>query len=141
MLANIVTAAKECDTPPARIWIFNVLGQAIPSGFESWRTLLNHGETDWTRFEDTKLARETTIARLASSGTTGLPKAGNFSHHNFIAQHTVASEANPKPYIVKKLAALPMFHVATAATTHAASFGMVKRRGLCVGCLSRHFSR
>lgn len=121
MLHNIVVAARACDIPTSNVWIFDVLGQVLPTGFRSWTALLDHGEADWARFENMKLAQETTIARLVSSGTTGLPKAVNLSHYNLIAQHTIASDLNRKSYYVRRLVPLPMFHVVTAATTHAAS--------------------
>ena len=100
MLPNILTAAKECEIPESSIWIFDVLGQAIPKGFRSWKELLKHGEKDWVRFDDEKLSKQTTAARLFSSGTTGLPKAAVISHYNLVAQHTLVHEYKTKPWRV-----------------------------------------
>jgi len=100
MLKNSLAAAKECGVPQSNIWIFDVLGQAIPSGFRSWTELLSHGEKDWKRFDGEKLCKETTAARLFSSGTTGLPKAVVLSHHNLISEHTLVHEIVKKPYKV-----------------------------------------
>jgi acyl-coenzyme A synthetase/AMP-(fatty) acid ligase len=100
MLQNALAAAKECGIPDSKIWIFDVLGQQIPTGFKSWKELLTHGEKDWVRFDDEKTCKETTAARLFSSGTTGLPKAAVISHHNLISQHTLVHEYKQKPWRV-----------------------------------------
>ncbi|KAI9640872.1 hypothetical protein NHQ30_010713 [Ciborinia camelliae] len=76
----------------SNIWIFDVLGQDIPDGFKSFKEPMNHGETDWVRFNNKKTCSETTATRLFSSGTTGLPKAAARSHYNLIAQHTLVYE-------------------------------------------------
>lgn len=100
MSKNASAAAKECGIPPEKVWIFDVLGQKIPSGFKSFKELMSHGEKEWERFDDEKTCKATTAARLFSSGTTGLPKAAVLSHHNFISQHTLVYEVVPKPYKV-----------------------------------------
>jgi 4-coumarate--CoA ligase len=93
-------------------------GQSVPSGFKSWRTLLNHGEADWQRFDDLATASNTIAARLFSSGTTGLPKAAEISHYNFIAQHCMVQEFVHRPYKATTIIPLPFFHVAVAPRTH-----------------------
>lgn len=60
-----------------------------------------HGETNWVRFDDEKLAKETPAALFHSSGTTGLPKSAIISHRNLIAQHTLVFELVEKPYEVR----------------------------------------
>jgi acyl-CoA synthetase (AMP-forming)/AMP-acid ligase II len=82
ILDAIVAAAKECDIPTSNIWIFDILGQAVPRGFRSWNELLQYGEEDWERFDDLETAKNTTATRLFSSGTTGLPKAAELTHYN-----------------------------------------------------------
>lgn len=72
MLDNISAAAKTSGIPQSSIWIADNLGQSIPSGFKSFKDLMNYGEEDWVRFDDEKTCKETTAARLFSSGTTGM---------------------------------------------------------------------
>ncbi|KAF7879023.1 hypothetical protein EAF04_000223 [Stromatinia cepivora] len=118
MLTNILTSAKQCDIQSSNIWIFDVLRQAIPDDFKSFQELMKHGEEDWVRFDDEKISRETTAARLFSSGTTGLPKAAVLSHYNLIAQHTLVYEQALRPYTIRRVVALPMFHAACIPGAH-----------------------
>ncbi|KAG4429423.1 hypothetical protein IFR05_015097 [Cadophora sp. M221] len=118
MLDNAVAAARECGIPQSKVWIFDVLGHPVPQGFRSWKELLGHGEKDWVRFDDEKTSKETTAARLFSSGTTGLPKAAVLSHYNFIAQHTLVHEINRKSWRSRRLLCLPMFHAACVPVAH-----------------------
>jgi acyl-CoA synthetase (AMP-forming)/AMP-acid ligase II len=101
MLESVLAAAKECGIPLSNIWIFDVHHQLLPTGFRSWEALMQHGEEDFVRFDDEKTSRETTAARLFSSGTTGPPKATLISHYNLIAQHTLVHEVVPGPYKVR----------------------------------------
>ena len=96
MLDNILVAASDCSIPKENIFIFNVLGQAIPPGFRSWQELLQHREQDWVRFDSEDESKSTTSARLYSSGTSGLPKAAMISHYNLVAQHTLVHEINER---------------------------------------------
>jgi 4-coumarate--CoA ligase len=120
LLRHVQTAAQKNGIPNSRILILDtgLPGQMVPSGFKSWRTLFDHGETDWDRFDDLKTAQSTTAARLFSSGTTGLPKAAVLSHYNFIAQHSMIEEFCPRPYTAVKMIPLPLFHVAVAPSAH-----------------------
>jgi hypothetical protein len=68
MLSNITTAAEQCNISTARIWIFDVLNQDIPSVFQSWKIPLTHGGVDWDRFDHEQLSKETTAARLFVCG-------------------------------------------------------------------------
>lgn len=118
LLPNILKAAEETGIPKERIFIFdNLPGQSVPQGFKSWRTLMDHGETDWERFDDLETSRNRICARLFSSGTTGLPKAAVISHLNFIAQHYLVEEHWPRNYEVKQLLPLPFFHAAAGPRT------------------------
>ena len=94
-------AAGECNIPDSSIRIFNVNGQAVPPGFQSWSDLLDHGEQDWIRFNDQQISSTTPAALLFSSGTTGLPKAAVLSHYNLVAQHTLAIAPDTAPWEVR----------------------------------------
>jgi 4-coumarate--CoA ligase len=119
LLQGALEAAKETGIPLSRIYIFdNQPGDKIPSGFQSWRSLLSHGEKDWVRLSG-EAAKTTTVARLFSSGTTGLPKAAVLSHYNLIAQNDLTNARHARDYSpVRRLMALPMFHAAAVPSTH-----------------------
>jgi acyl-CoA synthetase (AMP-forming)/AMP-acid ligase II len=102
LLDTIKPAARECKIADSNIRIFDVHGQSIPQGYQSWSELLNHGEDDWVRFNNKELSSSTPAALLFSSGTTGLPKAAVVSHYNLVAQHTLAVEPQPPLYEVSQ---------------------------------------
>jgi long-subunit acyl-CoA synthetase (AMP-forming) len=101
MFKNMTAAALECGIKKERIFVFDVFHQHVPAGYQSWKSLLTHGEEDWVRFNDLEECKSTTAALLFSSGTTGVPKAGMLSHHNFIAQHTLVHEQVEVPWEVR----------------------------------------
>lgn len=139
ILAPVLAAVKERDTPDANVLIFDVLGQEVPAGRRSWNDLFNHGEQDWVAFNDLQRAKETTAARLFSSGTTGLPKAVTITHHNSSRSTSWSSRSIPDhtrypcPDAIRRalvngsqasrIVAIPIFHVAAATSTH---FGALK---------------
>ncbi|OGM48318.1 putative AMP-binding enzyme [Aspergillus bombycis] len=118
IIAPIQAAMKETGIPESNLLVFDVHGQTVPAGLKSWQGLLSAGEEDWLRFDDLKTCEETAAARLFSSGTTGLPKATTLTHRNFIAQHELVFEIEKRPYQIRRLMALPMFHAAAAPSTH-----------------------
>ena len=119
---TITAAANDCGIPTSKILALDTIEAsqppANPEGFPSWRALLTHGEADWLRFDSEKTSRNTTAFLFFSSGTTGLPKATQLSHYNLIAQHVLVFQHRPRPYTMRRLIALPMFHAATAPSTH-----------------------
>ncbi|KAF2642995.1 putative AMP-binding enzyme [Massarina eburnea CBS 473.64] len=118
-LPTIKTAAQNLNIASDNILILDTQSnQQIPPGFKSWRTLLDHGEQDWHRFDDLATAQNTTAMLWFSSGTTGLPKAAQVSHYNLVAEHHIAFESRPRPYDMSRLVFLPMFHASTAPNTH-----------------------
>lgn len=117
-LQSILAAAEECDIPNSNILIFNVNGQPVPQGFQSWETLLNQGEEDWLRFDSLETTKGTGAVRLFSSGTTGLPKAAMVTHYNLVAQHTICWGIDQKDYDIRRFICLPMFHAAVFPVAH-----------------------
>ncbi|KAE8353424.1 hypothetical protein BDV28DRAFT_164950 [Aspergillus coremiiformis] len=118
ILAPVQAAMKERGIAESNLLIFNVLGQPVPAGLTSWEELFSTGEEDWLRFDDRKICEETDAARLFSSGTSGLPKATRITHRNLIAQHELVFELQPRPYQIRRIMPLPMFHAAAAPCTH-----------------------
>ncbi|KAJ5219454.1 uncharacterized protein N7498_001553 [Penicillium cinerascens] len=118
ILKSLLGAAEQTGIPKQNVWVFDNLKQTIPNGMKSWKELLNFGEDDWVRFDDFNKAQTTTAARLFSSGTTGLPKAVTITHYNLIAQHELVFSANPRPYSISRLIAVPVFHASAAPVTH-----------------------
>ncbi|KAJ5815885.1 Orotidine 5'-phosphate decarboxylase [Penicillium robsamsonii] len=70
--------------------------------------LLQYGESDWLRFEDSELSKSTPAAMFLTSGTSGLPKAAIRTHHTIISHHL--SVHYQVPYPVVRLMALPLYH-------------------------------
>lgn len=127
LLPNALKAAKEIGLPLTNIYVFdhhtpinstNTEPRDGWSGLKSWRELMQHGESDWERWDDEKRSKETTAARLFSSGTTGMPKAVEMTHHNFVSQHTMVIEYKPKDYEIVRLLCTPMFHVSNVPRAH-----------------------
>lgn len=114
LLDTAVKAAEQVSLPKRNIIVFNPNGEKAPPGFAQWNDLLQHGEQDWVRFNDLNTSENRPAARLFSSGTTGLPKAADLTHYNLIAQHTLVYETEPRPWRIRRLLNLPMFHAATA---------------------------
>ncbi|OJD19169.1 hypothetical protein AJ78_00869 [Emergomyces pasteurianus Ep9510] len=118
ILDNLVAAAGDNNIPSSNIWIFNTQGRPLPPGHKSWTELLKHGEEDWVRFDDPETCKNTTAARLFSSGTTGLPKAAVISHQNLIGQHTMVEAKRTIGYEMSRIVAVPCFHAAAVPSTH-----------------------
>ena len=125
LLDNIFSSAEAAGIPRSKIFIFNTRpSQTVPSGFRSWTWLLEQGESDWDRITDVETLKTTEVARLTTSGTTGLPKTGMQSHYNATSYHTLTVTYNEgkAPWESRNLFPLPMFHVATVPAVHASPF-------------------
>lgn len=109
ILDPLLRAAKQVGVTDQNVWIFDNLGQSVPAGRKSFKTLMEYGEKDWVRFNDLDAVQTTAAARLFSSGTTGLPKAVTITHYNFIAEHELVLGVNPRPYPVSEARSMLSF--------------------------------
>lgn len=100
VLDTISKSADELNFSQSNILILHADNQPVPGGFQSWKSLLDHGEEDWVRFDDIETSKNTAAMLLFSSGTTGLPKAAMLSHYNFVAEHSLVWDHRPPPYEV-----------------------------------------
>lgn len=124
LLESVLPATDAEHIPRSSIYIFNARGQACPEGFRSWSWLLEQGESDWDRITDKHTLEHTEIARLTTSGTTGLPKTAMQSHWNATSYHTMTSTMirDRLPWSSRNLFPLPLFHVATVPGVHISPF-------------------
>ncbi|KAH8725360.1 4-coumarate-CoA ligase-like protein [Phaeosphaeriaceae sp. PMI808] len=120
LLPNALKAAKQANIPQSHIFVFDhQTSVTIPwNDSESWRYLMVQGERKWKGWDSERRSKQTVAARLFSSGTTGLPKAVEMTHYNFIAQHTMVLEWKPRDYDVVRLLCTPMFHVSNVPRAH-----------------------
>jgi 4-coumarate--CoA ligase len=83
-----VTAARKAGLPDGRVFLFSDVPNPSIEGLKDWRSLLpSEAEADAYQFPplSEKEATTTTATVNYSSGTTGLPKGVEVSHHNLIA--------------------------------------------------------
>ncbi|KAH6533116.1 hypothetical protein HBI81_083160 [Parastagonospora nodorum] len=136
LLPNALKAAAQAGIPRSHIFVFDhhtpvtvawsaseVWGEGLGGeerwgGCRSWRYLMDQGVHQWEWWDDKTRSKETVAARLFSSGTTGMLKAVEMTHYNFIAQHTMVLEWKPRDYEVKRLLCTPMFHVSNIPRAH-----------------------
>ncbi|KEF59596.1 uncharacterized protein A1O9_04442 [Exophiala aquamarina CBS 119918] len=114
-LPKVLQASKECAIPTANIFAFDVLERptAKDLSVQSWDVLhTGQEEMDWARFDDPNQSKKTIVARLFSSGTTGLPKAMDLSVSNFVS-HWSSTEAR-----VRRLLSNPFFHISQVPRAH-----------------------
>ena len=118
LLPNALKAAKEVGIPFSRVFVFDYQTSVLSpyddkptwsvtsnltgsvGELKSWRSLMQHGQHPWEPWHNEERSKQTTAARLFSSGTTGLPKAVEISHHNLITQHTLVYDYKPRDYEV-----------------------------------------
>ncbi|KAH8724444.1 hypothetical protein GQ44DRAFT_773078 [Phaeosphaeriaceae sp. PMI808] len=124
LLDVVLEAASGEGIPKDRIFIFSIRRQAVPEGFRSWEWLLQQGEEDWERITDLEALKTTDVARLTTSGTTGLPKTACQSHYNATSYHTMfkAKEQDFLTWEPRGISPLPMFHVATVPAVNVSPF-------------------
>lgn len=90
-------AAKTCGIPESRVFLLDFETEVTPSTHQSWRRLLDHGETDWVRPPHPD---ETPAALVSTSGTSGLPKAAIIPHSFFVSQGRYQEEISKTRYRV-----------------------------------------
>lgn len=78
-----IAAADRCEIPHSNIFVLDFQAESISGGFQSWNSLLDHGESDWVEVEDPDV---TPAAYVSTSGTSGLPKAAIIPHSYFVSQ-------------------------------------------------------
>lgn len=101
LLPTVKAVAKRLWIADSKLLVF-ATPRDTPDGFRSWQELFQHGEDDWLRFDNEKLAKETPACLVSTSGTTGMPKMAVLSHHAWVALNCVIDDPNPKPYQIKR---------------------------------------
>lgn len=100
LLKGALEAAEECDIPQSNIFLLDIHGEEAPPGYQSWKTLLEHGERDWVSDLN---AGETTAAYVSTSGTSGLPKAAILTHSYMVSQSEVIGRVTGGSHEVSQL--------------------------------------
>jgi acyl-CoA synthetase (AMP-forming)/AMP-acid ligase II len=125
LLDSVLPSARAANISDSKIFIFNTKpSQKNVPGFRSWTWLLEQGESDWDVITDTNELQNTQVARLSTSGTTGLPKTAMQSHYNATSYHTLTTTYNEgaTTWEPRNIFPLPMFHVATVPAVHSSPF-------------------
>lgn len=79
-VSSIDTAKKACvavNLPFNRLFAFNPRFDDIPSNYQSWWRLFEHGQAEW---ETVVNSTDEACSYISSSGTSGLPKAVVIPH-------------------------------------------------------------
>ncbi|KAF2790612.1 acetyl-CoA synthetase-like protein [Melanomma pulvis-pyrius CBS 109.77] len=116
-----VTAARKAGLPDGRVFLFSDVPNASVEGLRDWREFLpSPEEADAYEFPHLteKEATTTTATVNYSSGTTGLPKGVEVSHHNLVANldQTIYMRYLKKPWDASTrprevwLGFLPLYH-------------------------------
>ena len=106
LLSKIGTAVEVNALPASRIFSFDKTAKQSSLHYHSWQELLKHGEADWLTFSTPGEAKNTTVALLSTSGTSGLPKAAMISQHSMVMQNVMLDDLKQKPYEVSDRVAL-----------------------------------
>lgn len=117
LVDTLIKAGREVGISSSQVLLF---ADQDKSPLRSWRSLLEHGEQDWVSFDDEEISKSTTAFLMFSSGTTGLPKAAQVTHHNLISQHTALFEnpRHPAEFEDRRVYPMPAFHIAVAGVLH-----------------------
>lgn len=100
LLPRIALAIEACSLPASNVFVLDTTDRGFPQYYRPWEELLQHGETDWVRFQTADEAKHTTAALLSTSGTTGMPKAAMISHYSCVVQNLILDDSKQKPYDV-----------------------------------------
>ena len=73
-MSTIKKPATELGITADRIFLLAAQNGIIGGEHLTWRSLLDHGEEDWVRFDNLETAETTNAFLMFSSGTTGMPK-------------------------------------------------------------------
>jgi len=148
MLTTAIAAADECGIPHSNVFVFNLPGDHVPEGHQSWKKLISYGEQDWIAVED---ADNATAGYFSTSGTSGLPKAAIVSHSYLTSQGQIQADnasASHKVSLTRELIlkentyssqisyliALPPFHAYIFPIQHS----LPLRKGIPVYVMSRY---
>ena len=101
LLPTVKAVTKKLRIAESKVLVF-ATPRETPDGFRSWQELFQHGEDDWIRFDNEKIAKETPACLVSTSGTTGMPKMAVLSHHAWVALNCVIDDPTPKPYQIKR---------------------------------------
>jgi len=100
-LPRVLAAARLCNISDTRIFALAPSeAHELHADSRDWTTLLEHGESDWIRFNDAQRSRVTAVGLFSTSGTTGLPKMAARTHLSFVAESVAIQEHQAKPYTV-----------------------------------------
>lgn len=121
LIKTALAAAKGAGLPDGRVFLFSDEPNALLEGCKDWRTILPSPE-EANAYNFPVLSEEESTTTTAtvnfSSGTTGLPKGVEVSHHNVIANivQTIYMRYLHKPWDADTrpretwLGFLPLYH-------------------------------
>jgi 4-coumarate--CoA ligase len=121
LATTALAAAKGAGLPAARVFLFSDEPNAPYEGCKDWRDFLpSAAEADKYEFPELSEEESTTTTATVnfSSGTTGLPKGVEVSHHNLIANldQTIFMRYLNKPWNAETrpretwIGFLPLYH-------------------------------